>query len=894
MLLSFSSGALNVSSNNPSIPSIRLGATPQLTSISNSTLNVNNSVYWDGHLFSEVSPWLYNQSIATFNMWNDIWSTTFNSTYDTWAYNQTIPAIDISQNFTVNGYVPYIGAIQDVDLNSKNLTAIDYIEYWQGKWKGGNITYVPCGADIQPYIDFANQGDIFVLGSCSYPINKTLKFNKYGIAIIGQGREITQLGTFAILPSPVINISTGGILFASFSFQGFTTEGIHIEPISNGVTFVNMYFRDFGLGVFNTGDNSNAYGIKCINSDLNMNNVVVNTFQAVNGYNSTGIYYETNDAHSTGVTPAEENANVAINSYALNFGGGGGILPDSTAKGVEIVDAQTGTDFPGASFVTSQIVGFGGNSTGISLVGNQPHIQLAYSFVQGDIVEENTTGNVLPIVATLFGTYKGKQYFSTLNFGYFAQGLIESGNAMLSPLYCFNETDAQNGVGCFFYDNENKTIVTPNFVSTNLTVAGIEAGQYGLLNVNGTVNVTGEVYINNQPVSIWLYNQTQAVYTTNLDMHNYSIYNVSSFQIGNDTAPTNYLFGINTNYQNLTSVVNIYNTGNTTIGIDMRNATFQRTISGQGSNANKYFLCLSGTETACNGNYWRGDGSVSSTGNGAFTTFVSTAFYTSISASGNTRLEARTGTNITFENATGTSGTYASFSSINNSWWTGGNFGLFTKQPRANLEVNGTVLFDNGLNMSGTNISNVSYINPMGSPITFGGNVSILGSLSISGNISVKRPYFTGYDNSTQPLASATAAQVINITNNADYDAWMINVTGKQNLTFQQTGDYVCFLSPEFFEPAGQSGVITFWIQKNGVDIPWSNSRYTLASNSYNAPSITYQFDITNPATDNIRFMWWSDNANTILYSSGVLTSPTRPSIPAVLIQCSKISEVTP
>lgn len=186
-----------------------------------------------------------------------------------------------------------------------------------------------------------------------------------------------------------------------------------------------------------------------------------------------------------------------------------------------------------------------------------------------------------------------------------------------------------------------------------------------------------------------------------------------------------------------------------------------------------------------------------------------------------------------------------------------------------------------------------------------GGNLSVIGittdtglvnisnNVYISGNLSVKRPYWNGYDNSTQQFADTAKVQVINISNNGDYDAWLINVSGNQNLTFKQTGDYQCTLSPEFFQNGGGS-LVTFWYQKNGVDVPWSNSRYTMTNNEYHAPSIIYQFDIANPATDTIRFMWWSDSTSTQIYSSGALTSPTRPSIPGVLLTCLKVSEITP
>jgi hypothetical protein len=176
---------------------------------------------------------------------------------------------------------------------------------------------------------------------------------------------------------------------------------------------------------------------------------------------------------------------------------------------------------------------------------------------------------------------------------------------------------------------------------------------------------------------------------------------------------------------------------------------------------------------------------------------------------------------------------------------------------------------------------------------SFGGDLNVTGNVHIDGNLSVKRPYWNGYDNSTQNFLNTTNVQVINISNNNDYDSYGIHVVGKQNLTFDQTGDYLCILSPEFYQASGTNKIITFWYQKNGVDVKWTNSRYTIDNGYYFAPAIPYQFDIENPATDTIRFMWYSDSTSTQIYSSGALTSPTRPSIPGIILNCQKVSEIT-
>lgn len=175
--------------------------------------------------------------------------------------------------------------------------------------------------------------------------------------------------------------------------------------------------------------------------------------------------------------------------------------------------------------------------------------------------------------------------------------------------------------------------------------------------------------------------------------------------------------------------------------------------------------------------------------------------------------------------------------------------------------------------------------------LNIGNNLNVTGNVHIDGNVSMKRPYLNAYDNTTQNFLSTANAQLVNISNIEDN--YLVNIVGKTNITFQQTGDYLLTFSPEFYQSSGTNKIITFWIRKNGVDVPWSNSRFTIINQQYMAPSITYQVDIENPLTDTIQFVWYSDSTNTQLVSVESLINPTRPSIPSVLLNVLKISEVT-
>lgn len=175
--------------------------------------------------------------------------------------------------------------------------------------------------------------------------------------------------------------------------------------------------------------------------------------------------------------------------------------------------------------------------------------------------------------------------------------------------------------------------------------------------------------------------------------------------------------------------------------------------------------------------------------------------------------------------------------------------------------------------------------------ITVPDSIFVNGNLHVEGNFSARRPYLNAYDNTTQNFLNVSKPQVMNISTTVD--GYLIHIINKTNITFEQTGDYLIMVSPEFFVTSGTNKIATFWIRKNGVDVPWTNSRYTITQADYDAPMIPFQVDIENPTTDNVQIIWWSDTTSMQLISFDGLTSPTRPSIPSVILNVKKVSEIT-
>jgi len=173
--------------------------------------------------------------------------------------------------------------------------------------------------------------------------------------------------------------------------------------------------------------------------------------------------------------------------------------------------------------------------------------------------------------------------------------------------------------------------------------------------------------------------------------------------------------------------------------------------------------------------------------------------------------------------------------------------------------------------------------------LTVVGNVNITENVNIGGDLSFNNPHLYGYDNTTQNFHTLETAQVMNITH-MDYHSHQINVIDHQNITFDRNGHYKISISPMFYQASGNDKWITFWIQKNGLGVEWSNSRYTMDNDEYTAPKITWEIDIDNYLTDNVRVMWLSDSTASQIISISGLTNPIRPSIPAVITDITWIS----
>lgn len=165
-------------------------------------------------------------------------------------------------------------------------------------------------------------------------------------------------------------------------------------------------------------------------------------------------------------------------------------------------------------------------------------------------------------------------------------------------------------------------------------------------------------------------------------------------------------------------------------------------------------------------------------------------------------------------------------------------------------------------------------------------NLFVIGNVHVDGNISMKRPYAMISDNTTQTMNLASTAYTVNFS--TIEDNYLIEVQGKQNISVKQRGDYKIDISA-IFQTTTPNKKIELWLQKNGVDIPRSNTIMTLPSASTEIP-LAVPFIIDLEPTDKIRFKIATNDAGAkMVYVSKTVYSPATPSI---IITIFKVSEI--
>ena len=115
-------------------------------------------------------------------------------------------------------------------------------------------------------------------------------------------------------------------------------------------------------------------------------------------------------------------------------------------------------------------------------------------------------------------------------------------------------------------------------------------------------------------------------------------------------------------------------------------------------------------------------------------------------------------------------------------------------------------------------------------------------------------------------------------------------------LIVDNPGAYNFQFSIQFANTSASDHDIELWFRKNGVDVPASNSRYTIPSkhgsiNGHLIAALNYVIELA--ANEYMELMWWSEDSAVFIEAQAAKTGPTRPAIPSVIMTASYMSGPT-
>jgi hypothetical protein len=178
------------------------------------------------------------------------------------------------------------------------------------------------------------------------------------------------------------------------------------------------------------------------------------------------------------------------------------------------------------------------------------------------------------------------------------------------------------------------------------------------------------------------------------------------------------------------------------------------------------------------------------------------------------------------------------------------------------------------------------------------GDLNVTGNLYIGGNVSMKRPYGMFSSNESQIVLLADTVYTMNFSHVEDQYLMYLN-GDNENITIQQSGDYLITLSVIVVTDTNNKHFNIFpqsTHRNSGVfqNVPRSNTRVEI-ENAGTEQIIAVPFILDFDAGDKFRIMYSSDDAGSMTVwtagsGAGINAIPETPSI---IMTINKISEIT-
>lgn len=143
------------------------------------------------------------------------------------------------------------------------------------------------------------------------------------------------------------------------------------------------------------------------------------------------------------------------------------------------------------------------------------------------------------------------------------------------------------------------------------------------------------------------------------------------------------------------------------------------------------------------------------------------------------------------------------------------------------------------------------------------------------------RHYGSFYSTGIYNNISSTGLNIFQYTHTGIYSG--ITVESGSKITLSKAGIYNIQFSAQFHKTDAGDDSVDIWLNKNGNQEPWTNSRIIVQGNGgYLLPA--WNFVVPAVSGDYYQLLWHSQDTAMHLDSVTGLTNPTRPDIPSIIL----------
>lgn len=154
-----------------------------------------------------------------------------------------------------------------------------------------------------------------------------------------------------------------------------------------------------------------------------------------------------------------------------------------------------------------------------------------------------------------------------------------------------------------------------------------------------------------------------------------------------------------------------------------------------------------------------------------------------------------------------------------------------------------------------------------------------------------RKPYGSWISTNTQAAVSSASVQPINAPTMLESN--LISVVSNYRFTVERAGYYNLQFSAQIHNSDAQDYNAQIWLRHNNVDEPDSNTQITVPGKhgSVNGAAVAaWNFLTYVDAGGDLALWWWAESLTLSLPSVAAGTSPTRPSVPSVIVTMHEVA----